>query len=193
MKKILSAVLLVILMTASLSTAATFAIDPVHSSIGFKIKHMVISKVRGSFGQFEGIIEFDEVDPALGSVSATITMDSIDTGDQKRDEHLRDADFFNTAEFPTMTFSSKEITKDGDDWQLKGNLTLHGVTRPVALKLEYNGSVDDPWGNHRVGFAAEGKIDRRDYGISWNNTLDKGGLALGNDVTIQLEIEAIRQ
>ena len=193
MKRILSAVLLLILMTASLSTAATFAIDPVHSSIGFKIKHMVISKVRGSFGQFEGIIEFDEVDPALGSVSATITMDSIDTGDQKRDEHLRDADFFNTAEFPTMTFSSKEITKDGDDWQLKGNLTLHGVTRPVALKLEYNGSVDDPWGNHRVGFAAEGKIDRRDYGISWNNTLDKGGLALGNDVTIQLEIEAIRQ
>jgi polyisoprenoid-binding protein YceI len=193
MKKILSAVLLVILMTASLSTAATFAIDPVHSSIGFKIKHMVISKVRGSFGQFEGIIEFDEVDPALGSVSATITMDSIDTGDQKRDEHLRDADFFNTAEFPTMTFSSKEITKDGDDWQLKGNLTLHGVTRPVALKLEYNGSVDDPWGNHRVGFAAEGKIDRRDFGISWNNTLDKGGLALGNDVMIQMEIEAIRQ
>jgi polyisoprenoid-binding protein YceI len=193
MKKILSAVLLMILMSASLSTAATFAIDPVHSSIGFKVKHMVISKVRGSFSQFEGTIDFDEVDPTLGSVSATITMESIDTSDEKRDEHLRSAEFFNTAEYPTMTFSSKEITKDGDDWQLKGNLTLHGVTKPVALKLEYNGSVDDPWGNHRVGFAAEGKIDRRDFGISWNNTLDKGGLALGNDVTIQLEIEAIRQ
>jgi polyisoprenoid-binding protein YceI len=173
--------------------AATFAIDASHSSVGFKVKHMMVSKVRGTFDQFEGTIEFEEGKPEGWSVAAVIQMASVNTADEKRDAHLINPDFFDADTYPTMTFASTGVEKDGDEWILKGDLTLHGVTKPVELELEYNGSVDDPWGNHRAGFSAEGKIDRRDFGITWNNTLDKGGLAVGNDVTISLEVEAIRQ
>jgi len=193
MKKLLMFALLAIVAFTGTTMAATFDIDPVHSSVGFKVKHMVVSNVRGSFGEFEGVIEFDESAPTSGTVSATIAMTSIDTGDAKRDDHLRGADFFDVATHPTMSFVSTGLKAAGDDWILSGDLTLHGVTKAVELELEYNGSVDDPWGNHRIGFTAEGTIDRGDFGITWNNTLDKGGLAVGNTVTVQLEIEAIRQ
>ena len=173
--------------------AATYTIDTSHSSVGFKVKHMMVSNVRGTFDSFEGTIEFDEADPAGWSVAAVIQMASVNTADEKRDAHLINPDFFDVENHPTMTFASTGVEKKGDGWILKGDLTLHGVTKPVELEMEYNGSIDDPWGNHRAGFTAEGKIDRRDFGITWNNTLDKGGLAVGNDVTISLEIEAIRQ
>jgi len=173
--------------------AATYDIDVSHSSIGFKVKHMMVSKVRGTFEAFEGAIEFDENEPAGWTAGAVVQMASVNTADEKRDAHLVNPDFFDAETYPTMTFASTAVEKDGDDWVLKGDLTLHGVTKPVEMELEYNGMVDDPWGNNRIGFSAEGKIDRREFGITWNNTLDKGGLAVGNDVTISLEIEAIRR
>jgi polyisoprenoid-binding protein YceI len=173
--------------------AATYTIDASHSSVEFKVRHMMVSNVRGNFEVFNGSIEFDESDLKSWSAQAEIDMASVNTSDTGRDEHLVNADFFDVETYPTMTFKSKSVEKAGDDYVLHGELTLHGVTKPVQLDLEFNGTVDDPWGNHRAGFSASGKIDRRDYGITWNNTLDKGGLAVGNDVKIMLEIEAIRQ
>lgn len=180
-------------LTAGAAQAATFAIDASHSSVGFKVRHMMVSNVRGAFDQFEGTIEFDEAAMGEASVEAVIQVSSVDTADEKRDQHLVSADFFDAEQFPEMTFRSTALKQDGEAWMLHGELTLHGVTKPVTLELEYNGTIEDPWGNTRAGFSAEGKIDRRDFGITWNNTLDKGGLAVGNDVTIQLEIEAIKK
>ena len=193
MRRILTMTLLAALLLPVAATAADYVIDASHSSVGFKVRHMMVSKVTGSFTGFEGTISFDEADPASASASATIQMASVDTSDEKRDGHLRNPDFFDVEQFPTMTFVSTGMKADGDDWILTGDLTLHGVTKAVELELEYNGSIDDPWGNNRAGFSAEGEIDRREFGITWNNTLDKGGLAVGNDVEISLEIEAIRQ
>lgn len=185
--------LALILLLGGIAQAATFAIDASHSSVSFKVKHMMVSKVRGTFDAFEGTIEFEEGKPETWSANAVIQMASVNTADEKRDAHLINPDFFDAEQFPTMTFVTTGVEKDGDDWVLKGDLTLHGVTKPVELDLEFNGTIDDPWGNHRAGFSAEGKIDRREFGITWNNTLDKGGIAVGNDVEIAIEIEAIRQ
>jgi len=193
MRNFLLLTALAAVLTAGGAQAATFAIDPSHSSVGFQVRHMMVTNVKGSFQEFEGTLEFDENAPAEASVTATIQMASIDTADEKRDEHLRSADFFEVETYPTMTFTSTGMKQDGDDWLLMGDLTMRGVTKPVTLELEYNGMVEDPWGNTRVGFSAEGKIDRREFGVSWNNTLDKGGIAVGNDVKIQLEIQAIRK
>ncbi|MCB1150723.1 YceI family protein, partial [bacterium] len=142
---------------------------------------------------FEGTIEFDETNMKSAKVNAVIQMASVNTNDEKRDGHLRNEDFFDVAKYPTMTFTSTGVKQDGDDWLLMGDLTMHGVTKPVTLELEYNGTVEDPWGNTRVGFSAEGEIDRTEFGIVYNSTLDKGGLAVGNEVEIMLEIEAIKK
>ncbi len=193
MRKTMILTLALLMSLSAVAGAATYAIDAAHSSVGFKVKHMMVSKVRGNFDAFEGTVEFEEGKPETWSTTAVIQAASIDTDDEKRDGHLRNADFFDVETYPTLTFASTGVVADGDDWILKGDLTMHGVTLPVELEMEFNGSVDDPWGNHRIGFSAEGVIDRRDFGITYNSVLDKGGLAVGNDVTIQLEIEAIRQ
>lgn len=193
MRKFLLLTALAAVLSAGGVQAATFAIDQTHSSVGFQVRHMMVTNVKGSFQEFEGTLEFDENAPADASVTATIQMASIDTADEKRDEHLRSADFFEVETYPTMTFTSTGMKQDGDDWLLMGDLTMRGVTKPVTLEMEYNGMVEDPWGNTRVGFSAEGEIDRRDFGVTWNNTLDKGGIAVGNDVKIQLEIQAIKK
>jgi polyisoprenoid-binding protein YceI len=174
--------------------AEVYEIDPTHSSIGFSVKHMVISKVRGGFDTFSGQFEFKERDPSSWRVTATAETASVNTGNDNRDEHLRNADFFDVEKFPTLTFEGKHVTVDKrGGYLLHGELTLHGVTKHMELVLEYNGSIKDPWGNNRAGFSASGKINRKDYGLAWNKVMEGGGLTVGEDVEITIEIEGIRQ
>ena len=182
-----------LLLMAVGANAATYALDASHSSISFKVRHMMVSKVTGSFTGFTGSMEFAEGETGTWTVETAIDMATVDTNDEKRDEHLRSPDFFNVDAFPEMTFKSTGVKADGDDYVLTGALTLMGVTKPVELALEFNGVIEDPWGNTRAGFSADGKIDRRDFGMSWNKSMDKGGIVVGNDVSISLEIEAIKQ
>jgi len=190
-RKTMSAALAVCFLAAGAATAATYAIDATHSSVGFKVRHMMVSKVTGTFGEFSGTIDYVEGQPGQWSASATIATASINTNDAKRDGHLSGADFFDAATYPEITFVSKGVRQEGDGLVLVGDLTMHGATKPVELELEFNGAMTDPWGNDRIGFSAKGVLDRRDFGISYNTVLDKGGVAVGNEVDLLLEIEAI--
>lgn len=177
--------------------AGTWSIDPAHSDVGFVIRHLMISKIRGHFTRFEGHIVTAE-DPLKSEVTASIDMSSVDTANAQRDEHLRAADFFEVEKYPTMTYRSTGIRSDGDGFLMEGELTLKGVTLPVPLKLELNGfGVDpfapDPATGARAGFTATGEINRMDFGVSYNGPLPGGGLALGETVQIVLEIEAVLQ
>ncbi len=187
----MSAFLAVSLLTAAVAGAATYTIDASHSSVGFKVRHMMVSKVTGSFGEFAGTVDYVEGQPGQWTTTATIKTASVNTNDAKRDGHLSGADFFDAEKYPEITFASKGVRKEGDGWVLAGDLTMHGVTKPVELALEFNGAMTDPWGNNRIGFSAEGVLDRRDFGISYNTVLDKGGVAASNEVDLMLEIEAI--
>jgi polyisoprenoid-binding protein YceI len=174
--------------------AATYDIDPDHSQVIFKVKHMGISTVTGRFDLFEGTYNFDEKDLDNSSVDVAIKTSSVNTNKQKRDDHLRSPDFLNVDKYPKITFKSKEIKKgQGDDFTIIGDLTINGVTKRVVLASEYGGKVMDPMGNERTAFTAETTINRKDYGISWNKTLDSGGLVVGDDVKITLEVEGIRK
>jgi polyisoprenoid-binding protein YceI len=174
------------------AAAADWNLDASHSYVGFKVRHMAISKVKGSFGDFAATVQGEPGKPGTFSVEATVQLASVDTGNEKRDDHLRSADFFDVAQHPTMTFRSTGVTMDGDEGRLAGELTLNGVTKPVTFDLEYAGQVTDPWGNVRMGFAAEATIDRRDFGLTWSKALETGGLVVDNDVEIELEIEVIQ-
>lgn len=169
--------------------AATYEIDVVHSEVSFKVRHMMMGKTSGRFGKFSGTVEYDGKNPKAWSTKAVIEAASIDTDNEKRDGHLKAADFFDVEKFPTLEFVSTKVTgwKDGKG-KLEGNLTMHGVTKPVVLDLELNGETDKG-----VGFSAKGTVDRRDFGIVWNKVIDKGGLAVGNDVAITLDIEALKK
>lgn len=171
--------------------AADWNLDASHSSVGFKVKHMAISKVKGSFGEFSGTVTGEPGKPETFAAEITIQLASVDTGNEKRDDHLRNPDFFDVEKHPTMMFRSTGVTMDGDEGILMGELTLHGVTKLVELELEYRGQIDDPWGNTRAGFSAEGRIDRREFGLTWSKALETGGLVVGNDVDIELEIELV--
>jgi polyisoprenoid-binding protein YceI len=170
----------------------TWHIDPIHSDISFTIRHLMVSKVRGRFGDFSGAIELAE-DPLQARVEARVSLASIDTGNPGRDDHVRSADFFDVERFPELTFRSTGIRPDGDDYLLDGELTLHGVTRPVVLKVEVNGFQEKtPFGDTRAGFSATTEINRDDFGITFNSPLEGGGVGLGRKVLIALEIQAIR-
>jgi len=171
----------------------TWDLDPSHSEIGFSVRHLMVSKVRGRFEQFSG--SFVTADrPEDSSVEATIDLQSIDTNSPDRDAHLRSADFFHVEEHPTMTYRSTGIRADGDVWIVDGELSLHGVTRPVPLVLELNGFLpESPFGDTRVGFSARGEINRDDFGINFNAPLEGGGVVVGNKIQIALEIEAVRR
>lgn len=181
-------------MTAAVATdltAGTWAIDPVHSSINFAVRHLMVSKVRGSFETFSGAITVAE--DGTPSVSATIDVNSIDTGNEQRDAHVRSADFFDAENHPTATFVSTAVRPDGDDYILDGDFTLKGVTKPVSLKLEYNG-VNPGMGQGAVaGFEASVVLNRKDFGIDIDMPLETGGTVIGDKVTITLEIEALKQ
>ena len=172
-------------------TAGTWAIDPVHSSISFSVRHLVVSKVRGSFRTFSGAVVVAE--DGTPSVTAEIAVDSVDTGNEQRDAHLKAADFFDVEQFPTATFASTAVRADGDDYVLDGDFTLHGVTKPVSLKLEFNG-VNPGMGHGEVaGFEASVVLNRKDFGINIDMPLETGGAVVGDKVTITLEIEALKQ
>lgn len=173
--------------------AATYDIDPVHSEVGFKVQHMIVGRVPGKFKKFTGTFEYDGKKPGDWKAEAVIETASIDTGNEKRDAHLRSPDFFDAEKHPTLTFVSTSLSgwKKGRG-KLLGKLTIRGVTKYVVLDLVSNGELADPQG-YRAGFTATTTIDRRDFGIVWNRTLDVGGLALSNEVDVTLEIEGIRR
>jgi len=173
-------------------TTGTWTIDPTHSEVSFTVRHLMVSKVRGSFTDFSGAITIAE-DPLASSVQATVELSSIDTRDAIRDAHLRSADFFETETYPTMVYRSTAVRPAGRDFAVDGELTLHGVTLPVALTLEFNGVSGDPWGGTRAGFSAETEINRRDFGVDLTMPLDGGGVVVGDKVKVHLEIEAILQ
>lgn len=177
-------------MAAMNVSAAQWNIDKAHSSVSFTVKHLVISKVRGSFGDFSGVINFDGKDLAGSSVEMKVVVGSIDTDNKNRDDHLRGADFFNVEKYPEMTFKSTKVIKgEGDSFKLVGNLTIKDVTKEVTFDCEYNGSAEF-MGTQKAGFSAKTTIDRQDFGITWSKALDSGGLVVDNDVVINIEIEA---
>lgn len=194
--KRLTALIIALLFTAipALATASTWVIDPDHSHIGFKIRHMMVSNVRGDFGTFSGTVEIDEKNITRSTTQVNIDTASINTGVEKRDAHLRSADFFDVATFPTMTFNSKKVEKTADGIKVTGDLTLHGVTRDVVLNVEGpTNAFKDPWGNTRRGATATTTINRKDFGLNWNSVIESGGLLVGEEVTIILEVELIKK
>ncbi len=181
------------LVSAAPTLAANYDIDPAHSSVNFQVKHLAISKVNGSFGSFTGTFSFSEGAPESWQAEATIQIASVDTGNQDRDDHLRNSDFFDAEQFPTMIFKSTGVKMaNASEGQLMGELTMHGVTKPVTLDLEFNGTVTDPWGNERAGFSLSGKIKRKEWGLAYNKALESGGLVIGEDVKISLDVEGIK-
>jgi polyisoprenoid-binding protein YceI len=170
--------------------AGTWEIDPVHSEVGFVARHMMVSKVRGRFTSFSGELVLAE-DPLQSSVTATIDLTSIQTGNEQRDQHIRSADFFEVDKYQTMTYRSTGVRPDGDNYVLEGELTLKDVTKPVELSLELNGFGPDPFGGTRAGFTASTEINRRDFGVNFSAPMETGGVVVSDKVTIQLEIEAV--
>jgi len=187
---------LVVALLAPAARAATWAIDPAHTTVEFSIRHMTVSNVRGTFDKVAGTVTSDETDLAKSTITATIETASVDTRNDKRDEHLRSADFFDVAKYPTMTFTSKTITKGTTPghWNVAGDLTLHGVTKQVVLDVEGpTASVKDPMGNTRAGAHASTTIKRQDFGIVYSKTLETGGVMLGDDVTVTIDVEAVQK
>ncbi len=171
-------------------TSGTWTIDPVHSEVGFSVRHMMVSKVRGKFGSFNGEV-VTGADPLASSVTAEIDLSSIDTGNADRDTHIRSADFFEVDAHKTMTYRSTGVRVDGDDYVLDGDLTLRGVTKSVPLHLEIGGFGPDPFGGTRAGFTATGEIKRSEFGVDFNAALETGGVVVGDKVNLHLEIEAV--
>lgn len=180
------------LVSASLPAfAAQYKIDASHSTVGFKVKHLAISTVRGNFGAFEGTLDFDPAKPNDLKTEATIETKSIDTNDAKRDQHLRGDDFFAADKNPKITFKSTkaDLNKNGKG-KLAGDLTMRGVTKSVVLDVELLGTGNDPWGNTKASFSGTTRVNRKDFGINWNQALDAGGVVVSDEVDIQLDIEA---
>jgi polyisoprenoid-binding protein YceI len=171
--------------------AATWNIDPVHSEVGFSVRHMMVSKVRGRFSTFSGQLVTAE-DPTKSSVTAEIDLGSINTGNEQRDEHIKSPDFFDVENHPTMTYRSTGVRVEDGDYVLDGELTLKGVTKNVSLKLELNGFGPDPYGGTRAGFTATGEITRSDFNVSFNAPMANGGAVVSDKVTLHLEIEAVK-
>jgi polyisoprenoid-binding protein YceI len=173
-------------------TTGTWTIDPAHSQVGFSVRHLMVSKVKGSFKKFSGSVIVPE-DASQTTIDVSIDMSSVDTGEENRDNHLRSGDFFSAETFPTMEFKATSVSKKGGDYALAGDLTIHGATKPVTLDVEFNGVGPDPWGGTRAGFSAETEISRKEYGITFDMPLDGGGVTIGDKVKILLEIEAVLQ
>jgi polyisoprenoid-binding protein YceI len=190
---LIGAVALSAVIVSTSLAADKYVIDKSHSSIQFSVRHMVISKVKGEFGEYAGTVLYDAGDITKSSADVTFKVASIDTKDEKRDEHLRSPDFFDAATHPEITFKSKRVEKSDDGTVLVGDLTMHGVTKEISMPFEVTGVITDPWGNTRMGASAKLKLNRQDYGVSWSKSLDNGGLVVGDDVEIEIEIEAIKE
>ncbi|MBJ6800588.1 YceI family protein [Geomonas propionica] len=195
MKRIIATIAAVAaLALPALASATTWNIDPDHSSVGFKVRHLMVSNVKGNFEKHKGTVEINDKDITKSKVNVTIDTASVNTNVAKRDEHLRSADFFDVAKYPTMTFTSKKVAKAGKGkLKVTGDLSLHGVTKEVVLNVEGPAKESkDPWGNFRSGVTASTKINRKDFGLVYNAALETGGVAVGEDVDINLEIEMIK-
>jgi polyisoprenoid-binding protein YceI len=168
----------------------TYEIDVAHTTVEFVARHLMISKVRGRFGQFSGTITVGDV-PEESSVEVTIDAASLDTAQEQRDEHLRSADFFDVAQYPTLSFRSTSVAPEGDDrWKVTGDLTVRDVTRPVVLDVEFHGGSNTPWGTAAIGFSASTEVDRDAWGLTWNQALETGGVLVGKKVRIEISVEA---
>ena len=190
-KKSAVAALLTVLLVVS-AHAGIWEIDKAHSSVGFSVRHLVIAKTTGNFTEFTGKVDFDGQNLSTGSVEFTVEAASIDTDNADRDNHLRSADFLDVEKFPTMSFKSKKVVEgDGNEFRLIGDLTIHGISREVVFDCVFFGTIVGPMGKTRAGFSAETTINRQDFDVKWSKTLDGGGLVVGNDVEIELTIEAI--
>ena len=169
-----------------------YQIDSSHSNLEFSIRHLVIAKVRGRFTELSGTLELDSDDITRSKVNAEIVASSITTAEAKRDAHLRSADFFDVENHPLITFTSEKVALAGDDLRVTGKLTIRGVTKDVELAVEQLGTATDPWGNQRVAFAARATLDRKDFGLSWNQVLEAGGFLVGDKVELSLDLQAVR-
>jgi polyisoprenoid-binding protein YceI len=184
------AVAALVLAAPSFAFAADYEIDPAHSRAQFSVKHLMVSNVRGAFSKVSGKVNLDEKDITRSSVDVTIDATTVNTNEPKRDEHLRSPDFLDTAKYPTITFKSTKVEKNGENLKVSGNLTIHGVTRPVVLDVEgFTSELKDPWGNMTRGGTATTKINRKDFGLGWNKLLETGGVAVGEEVAITIDAE----
>jgi len=179
--------------TTTSSATTTWNIDPAHSGAEFKVKHMMISNVRGKFSGISGVLHRFEADDTRSALEVSIDAGTVNTQDAQRDGHLKSADFLNVEKFPAMTFKSTHIEQKGSGFAVAGDLTIRGVTRPVILNVEeVSEPTKDPWGNTRIGITAAAKINRKDFGLTWNTALETGGLLVGDDVNIALDVQFIK-
>ena len=179
---------------AAPGTVTTWNLDPTHSVAEFKVKHMMISNVKGKFSGLSGVLKLDETDYTHSTVEASIPAASLSTCDDQRDGHLKSADFFDVEKFPTLSFKSGDIdSTGGGNYEVTGDLTIHGVTKSIILKVEdVSAPSKDPWGNHRIGLSGSTKINRKDFGLTWNSALETGGALVGEDIAITLDVEFIK-
>jgi len=189
----LVAILISVFLVGMVFSAELYVADQAHTDISFTVKHMVVTKVRGKFKEFDVKLYWDPTNLSASSVEAVIQTASLDTDNEKRDNHLRSADFFDAEKFPQITFKSTKIEKADEGYVAYGKLTIRGVTRDVELPFTVSGPVQDPWGNTRLGISARTQINRMDFGVSWNKSMDAGGLIVGEDVLINIEAEFIKQ
>ena len=192
-KLILIALIIGLFAVSAAFASDEYEIDAVHSSIGFSVRHLMISNVTGNFNDFSGKLLFDENDLTKSSIEIEIKSASINTNNEGRDNHLRAADFFNVEKFPAITFKSSKVEKSGETYVLFGTFTMHGVSKEISIPFEFIGKIKGPDGKQRLGFEGSTKLDRKDFGITWNKTLDEGGIAVGNEVKVQLNIEAVKK
>lgn len=181
-------------MTQYEGATGTWELDSTHTNIGFSARHAMVAKVRGRFTEYAGTIVIDGANPSASSTKVTIQTKSIDTRNDQRDEHLRSADFLDVEQFPEVTFASTGVKDKGDgEFVLAGDLTIHGVTRPVELEVSYAGVSPDPWGGTRIGFEAHTEISRKDFGLTWNVALETGGVLVSDKIRIDIDVEAVKQ
>ncbi len=171
---------------------ASYSIDTAHSSVNFAVRHMVVAKTRGRFTKFSGSFSFDAADPSKSTVSVTIDASSIDTHEPQRDGHLRSPDFLDAETHKEITFTSKRVEGSGEELRVIGDLTVRGVTHEVTLDVEHHGGGKDPWGNEKTGFSAKTSINRKDYGLTWNQVLETGGVLVGEKIEIEIDVEAVK-
>jgi polyisoprenoid-binding protein YceI len=179
--------------TQAPTKTSTWKIDPSHSNVEFAVKHLMISTVKGLFSDVEGEIVIAAGEPSRSSVTATLKAASIDTRTGQRDDHLRSADFLDAPNFPEITFKSTRITGDASEFKVTGNLTIRGVTREITLDATNEGTGKDPWGGDRIAFSATTKLDRREFGLTWNQAIEAGGVLVGNDVKVSIDVQAVKQ
>ncbi|MFM8371540.1 MAG: YceI family protein [Bacteroidota bacterium] len=172
----------------------TWAIDPTHSEVGFKVKHLMFTNVSGKFNAFSASVESEDDDFSTAKISFAAEAASVDTGNGDRDNHLKGADFFDADNHPHVSFAGREMKKVSDEvYHLTGDLTMRGVTHPVTLEVEYGGQMKDPWGNTKAGFSLSGKINRKDFGLVWNAPLEAGGVLVSEEVKLQAEVQFVKQ